>query len=236
MSGSSSTLGQPGDEGDPEAAEDEHDRRRHLAELGEADQQRRRQQQDQYRLDVVPRAAYHRTPWPNALLPRRWRTPITSAASAARSWSWCMFGDFQCPFCLGAQVGPAAGPRPPRRPPRLRLPPPADPRAPPAGADGGARRARRRPRRASSGSTTTPSSRHSRSSRARRCCAVGGTSASTPSGWRPRSTPASTGRGSTRDVASAEASGATGTPTFFVNGNHHFGAYDASSLVEALEG
>jgi protein-disulfide isomerase len=39
-----------------------------------------------------------------------------------------------------------------------------------------------------------------------------------------------------RDVASAEASGATGTPTFFVNGRRLYGAYDASSLVEALEG
>jgi protein-disulfide isomerase len=38
-----------------------------------------------------------------------------------------------------------------------------------------------------------------------------------------------------RDLASAEQSGATGTPTFFVNGIRHFGAYDASSLVEALE-
>jgi protein-disulfide isomerase len=38
-----------------------------------------------------------------------------------------------------------------------------------------------------------------------------------------------------RDVASAEASGATGTPTFFVNGSRHFGAYDAGSLVEELE-
>jgi protein-disulfide isomerase len=38
-----------------------------------------------------------------------------------------------------------------------------------------------------------------------------------------------------RDVASAEVSGATGTPTFFVNGKRFFGAYDASSLVEALE-
>jgi protein-disulfide isomerase len=38
-----------------------------------------------------------------------------------------------------------------------------------------------------------------------------------------------------RDVASAEASGATGTPTFFVNGIRLYGAYDASSLVEALE-
>jgi Na+:H+ antiporter, NhaA family len=38
-----------------------------------------------------------------------------------------------------------------------------------------------------------------------------------------------------RDVASAEASGSTGTPTFFVNGKRFFGAYDAGSLVEALE-
>jgi protein-disulfide isomerase len=39
-----------------------------------------------------------------------------------------------------------------------------------------------------------------------------------------------------RDRRSAEASGATGTPSFFVNGSRHYGAYDASSLVEALEG
>jgi protein-disulfide isomerase len=38
-----------------------------------------------------------------------------------------------------------------------------------------------------------------------------------------------------RDVASAGASGATGTPTFFVNGERFYGAYDASSLVEALQ-
>ncbi|HEY8502581.1 MAG TPA: DsbA family protein [Solirubrobacterales bacterium] len=39
-----------------------------------------------------------------------------------------------------------------------------------------------------------------------------------------------------RDLASAEASGATGTPTFFVNGERFYGAYDAGSLIEALEG
>ncbi|HVY96936.1 MAG TPA: DsbA family protein [Solirubrobacterales bacterium] len=39
-----------------------------------------------------------------------------------------------------------------------------------------------------------------------------------------------------RDLRSAAASGATGTPTFYVNGSQHFGAYDASSLVEELEG
>ncbi|MGN6276843.1 MAG: DsbA family protein [Solirubrobacterales bacterium] len=39
-----------------------------------------------------------------------------------------------------------------------------------------------------------------------------------------------------RDLASAAASDATGTPTFFVNGARHFGAYDAGSLIEELEG
>jgi protein-disulfide isomerase len=38
-----------------------------------------------------------------------------------------------------------------------------------------------------------------------------------------------------RDLASAAASGATGTPSFYVNGEHFTGAYDAGSLVEALE-
>jgi protein-disulfide isomerase len=38
-----------------------------------------------------------------------------------------------------------------------------------------------------------------------------------------------------RDIDSAELSGATGTPTFFVNGVRFSGAYDASSLIEALE-
>jgi protein-disulfide isomerase len=39
-----------------------------------------------------------------------------------------------------------------------------------------------------------------------------------------------------RDLASAAASGATGTPTFFLNGKRHWGAYDAGSLVEGLGG
>lgn len=43
--------------------------------------------------------------------------------------------------------------------------------------------------------------------------------------WRPRVE---------RDLLSAKDSGATGTPTFFVNGARFYGAYDAGSLVEAL--
>jgi protein-disulfide isomerase len=37
-----------------------------------------------------------------------------------------------------------------------------------------------------------------------------------------------------RDVASAEASGARGTPTFFVNGQRHTGPHDTESLAAAL--
>jgi len=37
------------------------------------------------------------------------------------------------------------------------------------------------------------------------------------------------------DVASAEASGATGTPTFFVGDLRHVGAYDAATLARALQ-
>ncbi len=37
------------------------------------------------------------------------------------------------------------------------------------------------------------------------------------------------------DVISAEASGARGTPTFFVNGRRHVGSYDAETLAAELE-
>jgi protein-disulfide isomerase len=36
------------------------------------------------------------------------------------------------------------------------------------------------------------------------------------------------------DVASAEASGARGTPTFFVNGRRHVGPHDAATLAKGL--
>lgn len=37
-----------------------------------------------------------------------------------------------------------------------------------------------------------------------------------------------------QDVESADISGATGTPTFFVNGQRHYGAYDLASLAAAV--
>jgi Na+/H+ antiporter NhaA len=36
------------------------------------------------------------------------------------------------------------------------------------------------------------------------------------------------------DVASADASGVSGTPTFFINGRRHYGAYDVGTLSEAV--
>jgi protein-disulfide isomerase len=36
------------------------------------------------------------------------------------------------------------------------------------------------------------------------------------------------------DVASADASGVAGTPTFFINGRRHQGAYDVDALTEAV--
>jgi predicted DsbA family dithiol-disulfide isomerase len=36
------------------------------------------------------------------------------------------------------------------------------------------------------------------------------------------------------DVASADESGVSGTPTFFVNGRRHYGAYDVATLTTAV--
>jgi protein-disulfide isomerase len=35
-------------------------------------------------------------------------------------------------------------------------------------------------------------------------------------------------------VASADASGVAGTPSFFINGRRHQGAYDVSTLTQAV--
>ena len=37
-----------------------------------------------------------------------------------------------------------------------------------------------------------------------------------------------------RDVQSADDSGVAGTPTFFINGRRHYGAYDLDSLTAAF--
>jgi Na+/H+ antiporter NhaA len=38
-----------------------------------------------------------------------------------------------------------------------------------------------------------------------------------------------------QDVESADVSGVSGTPTFFINGQRHYGAYDVQSLTEAIK-
>jgi predicted DsbA family dithiol-disulfide isomerase len=38
-----------------------------------------------------------------------------------------------------------------------------------------------------------------------------------------------------QDVASADESGVSGTPTFFINGRRHYGVYDIDTLTEAVE-
>ena len=38
-----------------------------------------------------------------------------------------------------------------------------------------------------------------------------------------------------QDIESADVSGANGTPTFFVNGQRHYGAYDIASLKSAVK-
>ena len=37
------------------------------------------------------------------------------------------------------------------------------------------------------------------------------------------------------DVASADASGVAGTPTFFINGRRHQGSYDTAALTRAVK-
>jgi protein-disulfide isomerase len=37
-----------------------------------------------------------------------------------------------------------------------------------------------------------------------------------------------------QDVESADLSGVSGTPTFFVNGRRHYGAFDVASLTQAI--
>ncbi len=39
----------------------------------------------------------------------------------------------------------------------------------------------------------------------------------------------------TEDVASADASGVSGTPTFFINGRRHYGAYDVGTLTQTVQ-
>ena len=145
------------------------------------------------------------------------------------------YGDYECPYCGQAEVVIRELLDRVRRRPALRLAPPPAQRRPPARADGGrGGRGGGRPGR-SSGRCTTRCSR-TRTSSSRATCATTREELGLDVDrfWdgaaRPRARPA---RG--EDVASADASGVAGTPTFFINGRRHQGAYDIETLTAAVE-
>ena len=145
------------------------------------------------------------------------------------------YGDFECPYCghaapiiaeLLEHLGDDAA---------LRLPPPAaDRRAPERAARGRGGGGRRAPRAASGRCTTGCSPTRTRSPRR--------TSTATPPTLgldldrfsedlrRRRHAPRVA-----EDVRSADASGVSGTPTFFINGRRHQGVYDVDTLTRAVK-
>ena len=138
------------------------------------------------------------------------------------------------PVLHGRAADPHARPPAARRAAAVRLPALPAARAPSRRRARRARRARRPRRRTRSGRCTTRSTGcaagwGSRTSSARRAA-----SGSTPTGSGPTWTPAHAER-VRRDVESALATGVGGTPTFFVGGLRHEGAFDVQSLMAALE-
>ncbi len=145
------------------------------------------------------------------------------------------YGDFECPYCgrRGARHREAA--RPLRRRAALRLPPPAAHRRAPQRAD------RRRGRRGRVGAggvlgDARPAARRPGRARARPTCTAtpprsASTSSASPTTLRRRRHAARIAE----DVRSADASGVSGTPTFFINGRRHQGVYDIDTLTRAVK-
>ena len=145
------------------------------------------------------------------------------------------YGEYECPFCARTTGVAARASRTLRRPAPLRVPPPPAGRRPPA------RRARRPGRGRRPGPRTLlgdarPPVRPPGPARAR---GPGGvrrrSSASTSSRFLRDLEHEDTAAKVRADVASAEASGARGTPTFFVGDRRHAGPHDTETLAHALE-
>ena len=144
------------------------------------------------------------------------------------------YGDYQCPYCGQAEVVDPRAARRVRRRPALRLAPPPAQRRPPQRPDGGGgrrgggppgrvlgdeRQAAGTPGRADAARPR----RLRRGARPRRRALLGASCARTST--QPRVA---------EDVASADASGVAGTPSFFINGSRHEGAYDVDTLSRVV--
>ena len=145
-----------------------------------------------------------------------------------------MFGDFQCPFCLGAQsvvrrLEERFGERLVfafRHLPIVER----HPLAPLAAEASEAATAQ-----ATSGSTTMPSSPCNPKLSRETMLAVGADLGLDAERMAAEIDSGAHRERIARDVDSAAASGATGTPTFFVNGVRHYGRYDVNALGGELE-
>ena len=232
MSGSSSTFGRPGTKAISEAAEDEDDRRRDLGEVGQPDQQRGGEEEDEDRLDVLH--GHITSCSVDDLLSPPLEDLDHVRGERGAPLELVMFGDFQCPYCLGAQsilrrVRERLGDRLVFGFRHLPIPE-RHPLAPLAAEASEAAAAQGRFWEYHD-ALYAAQPRLSRETMLELARDLGldaeRMEAEIDSGaHRDRIA---------RDLASAEASGATGTPTFYVNGKRFFGAYDAGSLVEALE-
>ena len=145
------------------------------------------------------------------------------------------YGDFECPYCGQAEVVIRELLDSLRRRPALRLAPPAARRRPPERAAARPRRPRPRPPRARFWEMHDRCSTHQdelapRDLRRHAAASSGSTSTASPR----TCARASTRRASPRTSRSADASGVSGTPTFFVNGRRHQGAYDVATLTPAV--
>lgn len=226
-------LGQARDQGDAEATEDEDDRGRHAADLGETDQQCRREEEEENELDVAH--AHNIAQVADLLAPPLERDVDHVRGEWGGPLELTMFGDFQCPYCLASQsvlrrVRDRLGDRLLFAFRHLPIPErhPIAPMAAEA-SESAAAQGRFWDFHDALFAAQAELSRET-------ILRVGGEIGLDATRMEAELEAGTWRRRVERDLRSAEASSARGTPTFFVNGVRHDDYYDAGSLVEALEG